>query len=326
MYDEFERALTGKAGRKGLSPLGWIAAAAGVVMLVGVVGIGYAVTRAAEHARHMVRELAATPGLAASRLATRLEGSASVATLDPDAGLSFLRGLGPGDPSQAFVQELVGADLDPISASRQVTDKARSGDDVSSLTIDSDDGDVHVGLSRNEDGGSLVVDSKDGHVRFDLVKSEKGGTLTIDSDDGHARVDLIGSDDGGQILIRSDQGKVALGIGSSSREAPGWVPRPEGMPESAHPVLSLSSEESVLGAVAWEDDASPGELLGSFQGALEGEGYEVQAEHRRTGPDRDEASLWARNEASGRTVFLVSRRVDGRTHELLGYGQGDGTH
>jgi len=325
MYDEYERALTGKTGRKGLSPFGWIAAAAGVVVLVGAVGVGYAVTRAAAHARHVVHELAATPGIAAARLATRLEGSASLVTLDPNAGLSFLRGLEPGDPSQAFIQKVVGGDLEPMSVSRQIGDRARRGKDVSDLTIHSDDGDVHIGLSRSEDGGSLVVDSKDGHVRLNLLKSEQGGTLTIDSDDGHARIDLVRGDDGGQILIRSDQGEVALGIGSSSHEAPGWVPRPEGMPGSAHPVLSLSSDESILGAVAWNDDASPGDLLHSFRADLEREGYEVQAEHRRTGPDGDEASLWARHDASGRTVFLVSRRVDGRTHELLGYGQGHGT-
>ncbi len=322
MYDEFERALTGARGRRGLSPLGWFAAAIGLVMLVGAVGVGYAVTRVAARARHLAQEIGGTPGVVAARMMSRLDRSASLATLDPEAGLTFLRGLDPGNPSDALVHRLAGNELD-LSEDVQAVPNTPRDRDQTSMTIHSDDGDVDIQLTRGKDGGSLAVSSKDGHVLFDLARSSTGGTLTIDSDDGHARIDLMRGDGGGQLVIRSDDQTVELGLGASSRGAPAWVPRPAGMPETSTPVFSLSTGEAVLGALSWEDDGSPGELLTSFRETLEDDGYEVQVEHRRSGPDHDEASLWARREADGRMVFLLARRTDGRTRDVLGYGRGD---
>jgi hypothetical protein len=324
MYDEYERALTGKTGPRGLSPLGWLGVSVGMLMLVGAVGVGYGMIRVASRVRHVAHELRASSGADIARMVSRLDRSARLVALDPDAGLAFLQGLAPGDPSQALVQNVVGRQLDLPDAIQAVSGAAHH-DEASSTTIHSGDGDVRVDLTRGKNGGSLVVNSKDGHVRFDLVKSSTGGTLTIDSDDGRTRIDLIRGAGGGQLVIHGDDGTVELGVGSSSRGAPGWVLRPEGMPDSGRPLFSVTTPDAALGAVAWEDDATPGERVASFRKALEDAGYEVEAEHSRSGPDGEEASLWARRDKDGRTVFLLSRRLDGQTHEVLGYGKGDAT-
>jgi hypothetical protein len=224
--------------------------------------------------------------------------------MEPREGLRFLRSLDSGDPSRALVGRLVGSDLNvaaDAAGRRTQASSGVTGNDVSTLTLHSDDGDVQLNLVRGNGGGSLTIDSDDGHVRFDLVRDA----------------------DGGHLVIQSDEDQVELVVGAGSREAPGWVPRPGDTPGTERPVFSLTTDEALLGAVTWEDDASPAQILGSFRDRLEGEGYEVEAEHRRTGPDADEGSLWARRDADGRMVFLIVRREDGRTREVLGYGKGD---
>lgn len=322
MYDEFERALTGKAPRKGLSPLGWIGVGVGMVMLVGAVGVGYGATHVAHRVRHVAHELAAPAGRDIDRMVSRLDRSSSVVVLDPDAGLSFLRSLDSGDPSQALVSRLVGSRLD-LSGGLHAIPDLPGVSDIVTTTIRSGRPDVRVDVNRGNGGGSVELSSKDGHVRFDLVKRSGGGTLTIDSDNGHARIDFARSHDGGKLLIQSDEGTVELGVGSSSRSTPDWVPVPRDMPDGSRPVFSLTTPDALLGAVAWKDDIAPGERVASFRKSLEDDGYQVEAEHSRSGPDGAEASLWARREQDGRTVFLLARRLDGRTHEVLGYGHGN---
>jgi nucleotide-binding universal stress UspA family protein len=322
MYDEFERALTGKTPRKGPTSFGWALIGLGLVLVAGVVGVGYGVHQVTKRVKHVAREMNGASVVATARVVSHLERSTSVVALDPEDGLSFLRSLGSGDPAQALVQKVVGGQLDLPESVQGPQDGARGGD-VSSTTIHSDDGDVSFHLTRGKNGGSLVIDSKDGHVRFDLTKSPNGGTLTIDSDDGHARFDLIKGDDGGRLVIHSDDGTVELSVGAQSRSAPGWVPRPSAMPSETRPVFSLTTPEKTLGAVTWEDDASPGEWVAGYRTTLEKAGYEVQVEHSRSGPDGEEASLWARRDRDARTVFVLARRLDGRTHEVLGYGEGN---
>lgn len=326
MYDEFERALTGKTPRRGPSSLGWVAIGVGLVLVAGVVGVGYGVTRVTHRVRQMARELTVTSAASTAGMISHLRHSTSVVALDPREGLSFLDGLRSGDPAQALVQKVVGRQLDLSADARELQDQTRgAGDDEhSSTTIHSGDGDVSIHLSKGKNGGSLLLDSKDGHVRFDLVKSAGGGTLTIDSDDGHASFDFIRGDDGGRLVIRGDDdATVELSVGSNSRGAPDWVPIPDAMPGDARPVFSLTTPDATLGAVAWKDDANPAERVATYRMTLEKAGYEVRVETSRSGPDGEEASLWARRDRDGRTVFVLARRLDGWTHEVLGYGEGD---
>ena len=322
MYDEYERALTGKSPR-GLSPFGWIVVGAGVVLLVGGVGAGYGLMRVTHRVRQMAREVSASTAVATARAISHLKNeSTSLVAMDPDDGLSFLQELNSGDPSQALVQKVVGRSLDLPEQIRE-TSRPSQGASTGSATIHSGDGDVHIDLTRGKNGGSLVLDSKDGHVRFDLVKNQNGGTLTIHSHDGDARIDLVRGDDGVRLSVHSDDGDVDLSVGSSSRIAPSWVPRPDGMPETSQPVFSLTTPDAALGAVAWKDDASPGDIVAAYRETMETQGYEVQAEHSRSGSDGNDASLWARRDEDGRMVFLLARHLEGRTRVVLGYGEGD---
>lgn len=321
MYDEYERALTGKTSRKGLSPFGWMLAAAGVFLLVAAAGVGYGMVRVTHRVRHMAQELSTSTAVATARAISHLRGSTSLVAMDPDAGLSFLQSLDSGDPSQALMQKVVGGSLDLSDVGRAVPGP-RQGADDGSAAVHSDDGDVHISLHRGDNGGSLVLDSKDGHVRFDLVKNANGGSLTIHSDDGDARIDLVKEDGGTHLTVHSDDGTVDLSVGASSRRVPAWVPHPNGMAETSNPVFSLSTPDAVLGAAAWEDDASPADIVTAYRDVLEKSGYEVQAEHSRSGPNGDDASLWARRDADGRTVFVLARHLEGDTHAVLGYGEG----
>ncbi len=222
--------------------------------------------------------------------------------------------------------DLVGKQLDAPQDIQALAD--RSGDaERHSATVRTDDEDVSIQLSRSEHGGSLVLDSRDGRVRFNLEKNSQGGSLSIDSDDGHARFDLIRGDDGARLVIHGDDNAtVELAVGAQSRSTPGWVPRPHAMPDDTRPVFSLTTADAKLGAVTWEDDASTGAWISMYRSTLEDAGYEVQVEQSRSGPRHDEASLWARRERDGRTVFALARQQeDGRTHEVLGYGEGDAT-
>jgi hypothetical protein len=77
-----------------------------------------------------------------------------------------------------------------------------------------------------------------------------------------------------------------------------------------------------MGAVAWEADGSPGDVLSYYSEWLEGEGFELKDARRvRQDGGADQASLWARNENTGRVVFLVAGQEDGTTKVLLGYGE-----
>ena len=105
---------------------------------------------------------------------------------------------------------------------------------------------------------------------------------------------------------------------------PGWVQRIDGMPADPQRVYSLTSQEGFMGAVAWQGDGSPQDVISFYREWLEGEGYELRAEHRLREEGNDRGSLWARNEDAGRVVFLVAELEEGMTNILLGYGEGEG--
>ena len=101
MYDEFERAMTGRSSGTGMSVLGWLAAAFGFVFLVGLVGIGFALNRVAHKAEDFARDFDVGNGLAGLAMLADLESQTELIGMDPDRGLEFLRSLEPGDPTEA---------------------------------------------------------------------------------------------------------------------------------------------------------------------------------------------------------------------------------
>ena len=197
------------------------------------------------------------------------------------------------------------------------------GEDGGSLVIDTDEGQIRFDLKKTDDGGFLSIDSDDGQVRVDLIKGEDGGSLVINSEDGEVRFDVQGGENGGSMVVRTDESTLHFGAGDEAQGMPGWVRRADGMPSDPQKVYSLESQDSFMGAVAWESEESARELLAFYRGWLEGEGFELSSEHSFHGEGSDGGSLWARNEETGRVVFLVVGEEDGLTDLLLGYGEGD---
>ncbi|TFH55297.1 MAG: hypothetical protein E4G90_12065 [Gemmatimonadales bacterium] len=349
MYDEFERSVTGKSGER-LSFLAWFSIGLGTLFVLGIVAAGLTAVRVRSHVAEIVhviqREIEAHPTLAAEAMVERLESHASLLSIPPEEGVTLLQDLGSGSPSDAFMEEFFGGSLELFPEGQEfvegIKDRAREsimevkshegrvrmdlvrGEDGGSLVIESDDGQVRFDLKKTEDGGFLAIDSDDGQVRFDLIKGEDGGSLVINSDDGHLRFDVKGGDNGGTLVIRTDDATLHFGAGDEAEAMPGWIRRIDGMPADPQRVYSLSSEKGFMGAVAWEGDGSPQDVMSFYRDWLEGEGYDLRAEHRLREEGNDQGSLWARNKDTGQVVFLVAGLEDGMTKVLLGYGEGKG--
>ena len=297
MHDEFERAVTGTTPRRGLSPFGWVLVTFGVFALMGTVGVGVIAYKVAQEVREgigtVTRELGVAPDIAAARMAARLASVDQLVSMDPERGLALLSDLdGTDRPAEL---------LKAMTAPRQVPESP----DVAS-----------------QDGGSFRIDSDEDHVAFNLTRTEEGGFLTIDSDEGSVRLELIGGEDSGRIRIVTDESRVEAAFGDDAERTPEWVENLARAPSRAQPVISLDSDRGRLGAVAWEADEDASAVLASWLAALEAAGYEVKAEHRARDGAEEHGSLWARNEADGRMVFVVAHRDDrGRTGVLMGYGE-----
>jgi hypothetical protein len=346
MYDEFERAVTGKSGER-LSFLAWLSIALGTLFALGIVAAGLTAVRVRSHVAeiaHVVQhELEAHPTLAAEAMVKKIEAHASLLSIPPEEGITLLQDLGSGPPAEAFMEDFFGGSWELFPGGEEIIqdlkDKAREGllevksdggkvrmdlirgENGGSLVIDSDDGQIRFDLRKTEDGGFLAIDSDEGQVRFDLIKSDGGGSLVINSEDGQVRFDVQGGDSGGTMVIRTDDATLRFGAGDEAEAMPEWVRRIDGMPADPQRVYSLTSNQGFMGAVAWEENATPTEVLAFYREWLQGEGFELRAEHRQREEGSDQASLWARNEEAGRVVFLVAGLDEGMTEILLGYGE-----
>ena len=340
LHDEYERAITGSSRKR--SPLAWLLGSLAVFVFLGVVGVGFAVNRAFHRVERMISDIDFDPGHAATKVVDRIQSHTRLLSAGPEEGMSFLRTLDGQDPSSAFLAGLMDPSWQDSPGLKELAEVARSAQSATSAHAQG--GEVHFDLKRDTDGGSLVIRSDDGEVRLDLRRTEDGGSLVIDTEEGQARVGLTRTDDGGFLVVDSDEGQmrfdltrgdnggilsisrdgdetVRMGFGDEADALPGWVPQLDGMPERPRPVYSLESEKGTLGAAAWEQELDVEEALASFQATLEAEGYEIRAEHHRNGDHSQEGSLWAKNEATGKLVFLVAHEsVDG-AKVLLGYGE-----
>jgi hypothetical protein len=285
MYDEFERAVTGKS-RRGLPVLAWVGIIVGLLFVMGVIGVGFAVHRVASHVEEFVEEFDMAPALMAAEMLSEMEPELTgVLASDPEVGRMILKNLQSGDWEEwqgweGWEESEVGEELD------------------GSFRVHTEEGEVTAEIKGGEDGGFLVVKSPDGQVRLDLRKG----------------------DEGGELLIRTPDETIRLGAGEDARGMPGWVPRLRWMPDSPKHVFSATSSEGFLGAVAWKTDRSPEAVLDAYRERLEGAGFEIGAEHStRSRKHRGEA-LWGKNEAEDRVVFVAASREKGVTEVLLGYG------
>lgn len=348
MYDEFERAVTGKNGAR-LSFLAWLSIALGTLFVLGIVAAGLTAVRVRHHVSdiaHVIQhELDAHPTVAAEAMLERMESHASLLSVSPEEGVTMLQDLGSGSPEEAFMSEFFGGTLELFPEGQEFVEGLKDqvkegllevkgdhgkvsmdlirGEDGGSLVIDTEDGQVRFDLKKTDDGGFLAIDSDEGQVRFDLIKKEGGGSLVIDSDDGRMTFDVMGGDNGGSMVIRTDDATLRFGAGDEADAMPDWVRRLDGMPADPQRVYSLASEEGSMGAVAWEGDWSPADVLSFYRQWLEEAGYEIKAERRLREEGNDQSSLWARNEDDGRVVFLVAGLDEGMTKILLGYGEAE---
>jgi len=322
MYDEFERAVTGKP-KKGMPVWGWALIAVACLFLFGVVGAGFAAHRVAkkieqEFSGDWGDELAEELADLELELAGELEGLDSEIADEVSAALAEVR-----------------AEL-----------KAEFGEDTGALASDLISriqprlerlvGDPHVGLAFLQDlgsqefsekalrevlEGSLNIRTEDGDLTVDLWRGEDGGSLIIDTPDGEEiQIDLAKQDGGGELVIRTEEKVVRFGAGSAAEGLPGWVPKMRWMPENPKNLFSATSDEGGLGAVSWETDQSPQAILDFYREKLADEGYRLREEHSTRDEGEFGGGFWAENEADGRVVFVAVGEEDGMTKILLGYG------
>lgn len=303
MYDEFEKAMTGRRPRKGLSPLGWILLTFGFMVAVGIVGVGFVAYQVVERVQDVKHDLGMAPDLAAARVASRIASAPELISMDPERGVTLLSDLdGRGDGKELLKAFLdAGADAPPVPGAPQPPTPGQ-------VAVDGAEGTVRIRTGEDD-------------VRFDFRGGDDRAFLSIDSDQGMVRFELEEGANGPRIQVRTDDRELDIVFGADAERAPMWVSRLEDVPGSQQPVISLLSGAGRLGAVAWEADEAPADVLASWQDALEGEGYEVRAEHHVRDSGGEHASLWARDEADGRMVFVVAHQDRDRTGVLLGYGE-----
>ena len=114
MYDEFERAVTGKGGEK-LSFLAWMSIAMGTIFVLFLIGAALAAVKVKDTVVETIevieQELEARPTVAAEAMLARLESHADLLNIPPEEGASLLQDLGDGAPSEAFMEDFFGGSL-----------------------------------------------------------------------------------------------------------------------------------------------------------------------------------------------------------------------
>lgn len=311
MHDEFERAMTGRTPRKGLSPLGWVLAGTGLLVTVGMVGAGFAVRRVVSRVDRRIERVThrfgATPSLAVANVIGRLAQAPDLVSMEPESGLSLISDLANGDFGGEVQRVMEQADFRmPDGSAHPDATGATGAPAAPEVAID---------------GRSVNIKSADGNVAISLRGARNGGFLTIDSDQGKVRFDLRADDNGGHLTVSTDDGTFDVTLGREAARQPGWVDDVAVLPFDAQPVASLSSEDAQMGALVWKGEEAPGEVLLRYQDRLDAAGYEVRVRESFRQSGVEQASLWARNEADGRMLFLVARRAQGRTDVLLGFGE-----
>lgn len=338
MYDEYERALGGGGKGRGRSGWVWFLAAFGFFALTGVVAAGLVIQKGVGAARERLASF--DVGSATDGIVDRLHEHTALLRAEPVAGLEFLRSLDPEEPSRTLVGDLLprevqarerrarGADDDRRTFTFRAGEEELRIDfdrdeDGGSLVIGSQGETVRFDLFRTEDGGFLTIDDGEEEARVDLVRTSDGGRLTIDTPDGQVRLDLTEGEDGGSLVVRTDRDEVLrLGLGQDARAMPRWVPRRSAMPATPEPVYSLTSDDGFLGAVAWNEEASAGEVVDFYAGRLEDEGFRLESEAQDRGGAVERNALWARSPDSERFVFVLAQDDGESTRVLLGFGEG----
>lgn len=323
MYDEFERAVTGKPSR-GIPVFGWILIALASLFIFGIVGVGFAAYKTAsmvkrEFSGEMGGELARELARVERELAVELRGVDADVASSISAALRGARtemGESFGDEAPLYAANLLsrmGPRMDRLF---------RNPAAGLALLRDLGSTDSSEAALRDVLEGSLRIRTDEGGMAADLWSGEDGGSLVIRGSDGQELIlDLVRSEAGGALIIQSPEGVVRLGAGSEAGPLPGWVPAPGGMPDSPDPVFSVESEDGAMGAVSWSAEESPGAVLDSYRKALFDAGFRIRQEHSARHANEVDAGFWAEHPEEDRVVFLSASREDSLTRILLGYGE-----
>jgi len=325
MYDEFERAVTGKP-KKGIPVFGWVLIAVAFLFMFGIVGVGFAAYKTATVVRNeisgqingelarelaeMERELAVELGEVDGQFASEIAAALREARSELEDNF--------GDEAPAYATNLLsrmGPDLSTILENPAM-----------GLAILQDLGssDHPEEALRDVLEGSLRIRTGDGEVSADLWSGEDGGSLVIQGTDGQElTLDLVRADEGGALIIRSSDGTMKLGAGTEAAGLPGWVTAMDGIPGDPTPLFSMESDDGALGAVTWTTGDSPESVVDAQREHLSEEGYRIRQDYSSRSHGELDMGFWAENPESDRVVFLSASMEDGMTRILLGYGEED---
>jgi hypothetical protein len=322
MYDEFERAVTGKP-KKGIPVFGWVLIVVAFLFMFGIFGAGFAAHRMAhrferqfseEFAADLAEELEDLEVELAEELSgLEVEIAAEVADALAEVEMELAREFGDGSA-------LMAADL--LSKIQPRLERL-IGDPEAGLAFLQDIGsrDYSDKALREVLEGSLKIRTEDGELTADLWRGEDGGSLVIESPEGEVQIDLVKEDGGGELVIRTEEKLLRFGAGTAAEGLPRWVPRARWMPEDPTHLFSAVSDEGGLGAVSWETGRPPLAVLDFYRHELEDSGYRIREEHSAHDTGEMEGGFWAENKAEDRIVFIAASDESGVTKVILGYGE-----
>lgn len=279
MYDEYERSYTGRS-RPGLSLGSWI-----LLGLAGLVLTGTAISVAGFFfVRERVRDVVEVQRVVARSVLPAVEVANLLSELDP--ALEAVDLAGTSD-----------------AALRDTRSGAVAGFNLQELTE-----------------GRLQLRDRDlSRLRLDVRGGDRAGSLVLDADGERVAVDFERDADGGAVVIRSSEGTITLGAGGRAADLPAWVPSVADRPDRPVQIYSARTDEATVGAVSWETDLTPEQVVDRFDDALGYEGLSADRRSVRRHPGESRASLTFRELDGERKAFVVAVDDGGRTRVILGY-------
>lgn len=285
MYDEYERAMTGREKPR-LGLLGWIG-----LSIVGLMLTGTAVAVFAFFVvKNKVEEAVAREG-------------------GPEAVVERIL----AEVERELETELANVDeIERVELERALRSIARVERAVQVRSGRIDVGDLVE--------GSLRVTGSDGErFSLDLRGDESGGFLVIESGDERLTFDLARDDDGAALVVRSADGEeIRVGAGDRALEVPAWIPEIADRPARPRHLYSARSDDGWAGAVVWETDLSPDEVVEAYAAEFERAGLRLETEARAEGRD-GRMSLKVAEADGDRSAVVAAASDDGRTTVFLGY-------
>jgi hypothetical protein len=166
MYDEYERAVTGRTRpRLGAGAIFGLILAGFLFTGVAATVAGYFFVRT--KVSQAIERFEANPALTAAHMLARLDPQLRVLEEVAEGSQVALRDARTGEVARFDFQDLVEGSL-----------RIRGGDGE----------DVSIDLRGDESGGSLVIDADGERLRVDLQRKADGATLVIDGPEGQMRL------------------------------------------------------------------------------------------------------------------------------------------